>query len=275
MSSTSGSSSFRYFSHNGKLLPIEKAVIPIDNLAYSYGFGVYETIRVVNKKALFLTEHVERLIQSAKIIGLSHQFSEEFVENAVISLIDKIEAPSINCKLLLIGGDSPDLYINCHNPHFPDRKLYASGVSCITRKFERVYPQAKSLNMQQSYIAFSEAKKAGAFEALLVNSEDEITEGTRSNVFGIKDNTLYSPPSSQVLLGVTRKHVIEIGKSMGLGYEERPFPLDAISDFENIFITSTSFKIMPIRSIDSYIYERPISETLKDISKKYDEYIKA
>ena len=111
MSSTSGSSKFHYFSCNGKVLPIENAVVPIDNLAYSYGFGVYETVRVTNKKPLFLSEHAERLMQSAKIIGLSHSFTKEFVENAVLSLIDKIDEPATNCKLLLIGGDSPELYI--------------------------------------------------------------------------------------------------------------------------------------------------------------------
>src|SRR3990167_8822085 len=65
---------FKYFSRNGKILPIEDATIPLSNIEYQYGFGVYESIRIANGTPLFLNEHLERLENSAKIIGLEHSF---------------------------------------------------------------------------------------------------------------------------------------------------------------------------------------------------------
>ena len=118
---------FKYFSRNGKILPIGEAEVPLLNIEYSYGFGVYESIRVSNGVTYFLEEHIERLFGSAQAIDLEHSFSGEFVSRAIGELLAKNGAETCNVKILLIGGratEEAELNILCLNPLFPDKKMY-------------------------------------------------------------------------------------------------------------------------------------------------------
>lgn len=125
---------FSHFSHNGQLLPIEQAVIPLSSVEYSYGFGVYETIRVTKGEVHFIDEHCQRLMVSASIIELEHNFDPSFVKSCIEELIQKLNADACNLKVLLIGGPTKEianLYILALNPLFPDRKLYKTGGHCL------------------------------------------------------------------------------------------------------------------------------------------------
>ena len=93
---------FKYFSKNGKILPVEEAVIPLSNIEYQYGFGVYENIRVNDGVPYFLKDHIERLLESARIIGLEHTFDESSPQKSVNEPIKKNPAGTYNLKILLI-----------------------------------------------------------------------------------------------------------------------------------------------------------------------------
>src|SRR5687767_649338 len=95
---------YSHFSHNGHVLPIEQAVVPLGNIEYSYGFGVYETIRLANDRIYFLEEHCRRLMDSAAIISLEHGFTPEFVKKSVKKLVEKAKPEACNIKVLLVGG---------------------------------------------------------------------------------------------------------------------------------------------------------------------------
>jgi branched-subunit amino acid aminotransferase/4-amino-4-deoxychorismate lyase len=126
---------FKYYSKNGTPAPIAEAVVPLSNIEYQYGFGVYETIRVVNGTPYFIKDHAERLGESARIIGLEHPYAPGFVELAVRTLMATIAPESYNLKILLIGSAAKEtalLYVLPLNPLFPDRQLYSEGVKCIT-----------------------------------------------------------------------------------------------------------------------------------------------
>lgn len=247
--------SSKYFSLNGDILPVSAATVPLDNVEYSYGFGVYETIRAVKGQALFLKEHCRRLMASAKIIGLEHDLTFDAVENFVSELLKENTIDACNVKILLIGGQPANLYIMCLNPLFPDRKLYKTGAKTISQHYERPFPQAKTLNMLQSYLAYREAKRAGAYDALAIDRAGNITEGTRTNFFAIKDKTIYSPPEKQILLGVTRDHVLQVAKNSGFKVVEKSLALADIASYDGAFLTSTSSKIMPIGSIDEQTWK--------------------
>ncbi len=264
--------SFPYFSKNGKVLPIEEAVIPLSSLEAMYGFGVYETLRVANGAVRFMDDHVERLLASAQIIELEHSFGAEFVEKSILDLVAATESASYNLKILLIGGQTAleaNLYILCSNPHYPDKKLYREGVPCITYEYERAFPQAKTLNMLSSYIAYRRAKRAGSYDALLINSEGNITEGTRTNFFCITGKTIYTPPETDILLGVTRKNLLEIAKQNGYAVQEANISPADVSNYDGAFITSTSTKVVPIRSIDDTALKE-IPDTLKELMHLFD-----
>lgn len=259
---------FKYFSQNGKILPIEQAVIPLNNIEYSYGFGVYENIRVINGKAFFLKDHIERLIKSTKIIQIFHPFDSSFIENKVIDLVENNEIGTYNLKILLIGSpvkEKSSLYIFCLNPFFPDKKLYQEGAKFITHNYERPFPHAKTLNMLQSYLAYSKAKKEDSYDALLINKNNFIVEGTRTNFFCIKDKTIYSPPEKNILLGVMRKAMLKVALENKYQVEEKNIGLEDMKSYDGAFVTSTSSKIVPVKSIDGHIFDipNPLRELMK------------
>jgi branched-chain amino acid aminotransferase len=266
---------FKYFSRNGKILPKEEATIPLSNIEYSYGFGVYETIRVSGGKARFLKDHMERLQASAEAIGLAHAFTPAFVAKSVEELIAKNAADESNLKILLIGGraaEDAQLDMMLLNPLFPDKKLYRDGATCISVEYERAFPHAKTLNMLRSYLAYRKAREEDAYDALLVDRQGRITEGTRTNFFCIKDTTLYSPRESDILLGVTRKHVLDVASKTGLSIEERDIRRKDVASYDACFITSTSTKIMPVRMIDDTKY--PVdAPALRELMTAFDAFI--
>lgn len=256
---------FPYFSRNGIILPIKEAQVPLADLEYAYGYGVYETIRVANGTVYFLDEHCDRLLASADILGLEHPFDRKVIAASVRELVTQNDVTACNVKLLLIGGRTAadaTLYIQCLRPLFPDRRLYREGVHTITINYERLYPHAKSLNMLPSYLAYRDAQRAGAYDALLINSDSCITEGTRTNFFALRERTLYSPPANDILLGVTRSHVLQVAREQQFTIKEQPLPLADITKYEAVFLTSTSSKIMPIASIDEHRWaKRPAALT--------------
>ena len=265
---------YEYFSRNGKVFTIDQAKIELSNIEFAYGFGVYENVRVSKNIVFFLEQHAQRLLGSAEIIGVEHNFTKDFIESSVRELLKKLGAETCNVKIMLIGGrdkDSANLYIMCLNPLFPDRKLYKTGVHCTAENYQRPFPHAKSLNMLPSYLAYKKAKAAGAYDALLVDKNDCVTEGTRTNFFAISGKTIFSPPESEILLGVTRDNVIKVAKRGGYKVIEKPLPLNYLTNYDGLFLTSTSSKIMPIKSINDDNFHIP--DELDNLMKLFNKFI--
>lgn len=266
---------FKFFSKNGKILPFEQAVIPITNLEYAYGFGVYETLRVEKKYAFFLQDHLERLLKSAEIIKLAHPFNIIQLTRDIQDLIYKLENETYNLKILLIGGKKLEdvlLFIFPSAPFFPDKKLSRDGIYVNTYEYERLYPNAKTLNMLPSYLAYSKAKNDGYYDTLFVDNNGNILEGTMTNFFVIKEKILYTPPTEKILEGVTRKMVIQVAKDNGYKVIEHDIRLDRISDYDGAFLTSTSTKILPIKKLGEFEYPQ-ISLEIVNLRELFDTYL--
>ncbi len=267
---------FKYFSRNGEILPIEKAAVPLSSIEYAYGFGVYESIRVSNGVLYFVGDHIGRLMESARIIGLAHTFSVEMIAKAITEVLEKNAAASCNVKILLVGGRTPEdasLDILCLNPLFPDKKLYRDGVQTITYEYERAFPHAKTLNMLQSYLAYRKAKEASAYDALLVDAQGRIREGTRTNFLCIKDKSLFSPKEEDILLGVTRKLVLKVAAEKGYELIHKDIRFTDLHGYDGAFLTSTSSKILPIRTVDDFHFGKP-ADALEELVSAFDVFLR-
>lgn len=279
---------YSVFSKNGHIVSIDEAVIPIENIAYQYGFGVYESIKVRNGIVYFLVQHVQRLLQSAEIIRLDHPFTNEEIKQYITELLaalvtnesknDSAFADVFSCtiKVLLIGGKNKSeaqLYLLPLAPLYPHRKLYIQGVKTMSVSYERIFPNAKTLNMLPSYLAFKKANEAGCYDALLVNKQGNILEGTRTNFFTIKDRTLFTPGKRHILDGVTRQTVLKTALNLQFICEEWDISLAELKEYDGAFLTSTNSKIMPIRQIDTFIFP-DIADAIKILMKAYDEFLK-
>ncbi|MEG0641800.1 MAG: aminotransferase class IV, partial [Clostridium sp.] len=109
-------------------------------------------------------------------------------------------------------------------------------------------------------------KEKECFEAILVNDDGYVTEGSRSNLFFIRDNTLYTTQGKDVLLGITRKRIIDLAKKNGVNVIEKPIHIDELSGFSSLFISGTSPKVLPIKSVDNINYLTKDTLLLKIIS---------
>ena len=265
-----------FFSLNGELKPLAEATVPLDDLAYAYGFGVYETLKVRQGVVYFAELHEERLWTSARTIDLEHPFRPGDFQAFVKALVEANSIGDANLKAILVGGQGPTearLAILALNPLFPDRKNYKHGALAITWKGERIYPQAKTLNMLASYLAYREAQHLGAYDALLINRLGHVTEGTRTNFFVTDGMALATAPADQVLAGVTQFTVKQVIRDLGISLEERPIPLAELPQWQGAFLTSTSTKIMPLRQIDTI--GLPLSPLVDRLRVAYDGWLDA
>ncbi len=257
-----------YASVDARLIPTETATVAIDDIDFAYGYGVYETLKVRKGVLFFAERHEERLFFSASAIGMEHPWRPGQVVDAVVALVRANGIPDCNVKVLLIAGK---LYIMALAPLFPKRSDLKAGGRAITFEGERFYPQAKTLSMLVSTIAFRKAKEAGAYDALLVNRNGEVTEGTRTNLFATDGRVVYTPPAYQVLAGVTKLTVSDVIRGLGIPLEERTLPVEGLVAWEGLFLTSTSTKVMPLSRVDDWEYDVP--PVVADIRRAYDAYL--
>ncbi len=263
-----------FFSVNGQLRPASEAKISLDDIHVVYGFGVYETLKVRKGVLYFADRHAERLLNSAREVGIEHPWSEEAIVDWLNNLVCSNRLADANIKVLLYGGRTREdarLYIVQIAPLFPDRKLYKKGAKAILFEGERWKPQAKSLNMLMSALAFQQAQNQGAYDALLVNREGCVTEGTRTNLWYTDGIRLFTPPAYQVLEGVTQQTLIECVRENGLEVVRREIKVGELSDWKGFFLTSTSTKVMPLQAIDRFTFDIP--DLILRLESLYDNWL--
>lgn len=162
-------------------------------------------------------------------------------------------------------------------PIYPDKKIYRDGVKVMTYNYVRFLPEAKTLNMLPSYLAYSEGRRQGAYDTLFIDKKGCIAEGTRTNFFAIKNKILYTAPVGKVLDGVTRRTVIDCALENGFKIIEKDIKLEGISKFDGAFLTSTSGKIVPIKTIHSSQFGVHnfgiICEEIKKLIIFYNDYL--
>lgn len=260
---------------NGKIIDESEAKVSIADKGYFFDFAVYSSIKVIQEKVFFPEYHIARLFESAKLIGLGHSYKNNEVISWLKNLIKAGEIKDALLRIILIGD--PDQNIDTKLfifqvsglTFYPDR-FYKQGVKVITYRGERRIPKSKTKDLLMSFLAYRKAKKQGALEALFIDSEGNILEGTRSNFFAIKNKTLITPPAGKVLGGITQKMVLLAAKKF-LKIKYQNIPLDSVKNYNEFFISSTSMNVMPIRQIDNRIFKTDFEKT-RLIQKQFKEF---
>lgn len=238
--------------------------------------NVYEVIRVINGKPLFLEQHLERLFKSAEILGFKLNIPKRKIVKDIKLLIEKNNCKNINIKLIFSNLDNEyqNLIIFCVKSYYPHKQLYETGISTIIYYSEREKPNAKVGNRKLREKINNELKLKNAFEALLVNKEGLITEGSRSNIFFVKGDSIYTAPASDVLLGVTRTVVVDICKRLNIKIKEICIKESDIPCLDGAFMTGTSVNVLSIKSIEKYNLNSTYNSIIMKIIKEYDNHIK-
>ena len=267
-----------YFSHNGVIDKCVQAVVSLFDINYGYGYGVYETLKLRRGFLYFADQHCQRLHQSAQVVGIDIPWSETQIEAQIRELIAANTVKDANIKVMCVGdsrGGSEnakiDLYILMINPLFPPRTLYRRGAKTITAHGERHFPTAKTLDMLLSAILYRRAKEHNAYDTLLINANQYITEGTRTNVFVTDGMDIYTPPHNYTLLGVTKKTVIECARMHSIAVHEQHLPWSEFAQWKGVFLTSTSSKIVPVVLVDDIKFTIP--PLIKNMMAYYNDYL--
>lgn len=235
-----------------KIINKIEATLSITSPSLQYAFSVYESIKVIQSHPVYALDHIKRLFNSAEGINLVHPFSTEDILISIYELLKANEVKDASVRILLTGGDEPHLFITSDTIlSYPD-SYYVDGVSVTTYTGERFLPLYKTSSLLMNYLALKEARSKGCFEALLIDRHNKALEGTRSNLFALKENVFYTAPDHEVLEGVTRDKIIKAMNHNSYDICYTPIDLNEIKNnsFDAIFLSSTSMGALPISSVD-------------------------
>jgi len=247
----------KYYIKADQLIPIEE----FDEGIFDAGESVYEVVRIQNGKVLFLADHLKRMQHSLDLIYGSFQCSKSAMEDDINLLIQANKIAEGNIKIELRKKDDDFLRLLYFIPHrYPSHKQIEKGVQMRFQFDERPNPNAKISNWNVRGNANSIIDEHQIYETLLVNTDGFITEGSRSNIFFIKEGQLYSAPEEWILPGITRAKVLEICKAQGIEVQHQKIHHAELNQFDAAFITGTSPGVLQVRQIEgfSFITKHPI-----------------
>ncbi|MCK5162943.1 MAG: aminotransferase class IV [Desulfobacula sp.] len=243
---------------NGEFIDDEDARISAKDIIVLRGFGVFDFLVTYNRRPFYLKEHVKRLENSAKEIGLKLLHTTEEICKIVQETIDRNpHHDESNVRIVYTGGVSPDgvtpqgngvlMVMVTPKLRLPDW-WYTDGASIITVDIERFIPTAKSTNYLSAVSALQKAHKTGAVEAVYVDRNQRVLEGTTTNIFGIKGTTIITPPDS-ILPGITRGIILKLIPE-DLKLEMRHMELVGLLEMDEIFISASNKEIVPVIKVN-------------------------
>lgn len=245
---------------NGEFKPLAEASINVLDRGFTFGDGVYEVIPVFNRKIFRFEEHLQRLQSSLKAIYMESPLSNEAWFNIFNQLIDTSEETEQSIYLQITRGvterdhdislaDKPTIFA-MSRPIV--KKDLSSGIKAITAEDIRwQYCDIKAITLLPSVILRHKAKEQDAKEAIL-HRDGIVTEGAASNVFIVKADTVYTPPKNRhVLPGITRDLLVEILSKNSINIVEAPIELTQLLDADEVWITSSTWEIVPVVELDS------------------------
>lgn len=244
---------------NGHFLKEKDALISVNDLSVIRGYGVFDFLRTYNGIPFHLKGHLERLQNSARLIGLALPASLTDIATLVQKGLSLSGHTEKNIRIVVTGGlsnngitpgDTPQLLIMITaTTGFPS-KYYSEGAKLVTSHVDRFMPGAKTINYIPAILCQKEAHSQGALEAIYVDKEGYLQEGTTSNLFVIRDGSLITPPCDRVLPGITRQVIIELAKDV-VEVIQRPVHKDELRLLDEVFITSSVKEVIPITVVDS------------------------
>ena len=276
--------------HNGKWINWDDAQLHVLSHVVSYGSAVFEGIRCYETRqgpAIFrLREHMERLVNSAKIYRMDLPYSAEDFGNAATELVRLNKLNSCYVKPIVLRGygevgvnplNSPiEVYMACWSwGAYLGPEALTNGVDIGVSSWTRIAPNTlpamskAAANYMNSQLIRMEATFNGYAEGIALDSGGHVSEGSGMNVFLVHDDTLYTPPlATSILPGITRDSVVKLAEDLGIPVKESVIPREMLYIVDEVFFVGTAVEITPIRSVDRITVGKgvagPITRKLQD-----------
>jgi branched-chain amino acid aminotransferase len=276
--------------HNGEMVPWRDATVHVLTHTLHYGVGVFEGVRAYDTPrgpCIFrLEDHTRRLFDSAHILGLKIPFEADQVNAAqrqvfhANELVEGYLRPMVYLGSEAMGLRAEGLSVNlCIAawpwPDYMDADSRDKGIKVRTSSFTRHHVnitmcKAKANgNYINSILALHEAVECGCDEALLLDNEGYVAEGSGENVFLVKDGVLHTPELTSCLNGITRNTILQLAAEMNLEVRERRITRDEVYIADEAFFTGTAAEVLPIRELDGRCIgsgtRGPITERLQSV----------
>ncbi len=252
---------------NGKLVDEKDAVVSVFDHGLLYGDGVFEGTRVYGGNIAFLGEHIDRLLDSAKVIDLNVGMTKEELVAATIETCKANDMQNGYLRHVVtrgVGTLGLNPYLCTHaqviiiaaDIKLYPQEMYDNGMKIITagtirNMAEAVNPRVKSLNYLNNIMAKIEAVNAGVMECLLLNAQGFVAEASGDNVFAVKGNKLMTPPTwCGALEGVTRDKVMKLAREMGMDVQETVMTRYELWTADEVFLTGTAAEVIPVVELD-------------------------
>lgn len=276
---------------DGQFLSREEAKISVFDHGFLYGDGVFEGTRAYNGRIFKLKEHVARLFESAHHILLQIPMTEEELAAATLETMRRNNLQDAYIRTVVSRGPG-DLGLDpqkCSQATvviiadkislFP-RELYEEGLKIMTvttrqRSANTQEPRIKSLNYLNNILVKIEASQTGSMEAVVLNAQGFVVEGSGSNIFIVnkKGELLTPPPYLGILEGITRNTVLELAQEEGLTVREAPFTRHDLYIAQECFLTGTAAELIPVISVDGRTIGKgtpgPVTKKLMDMFCRY------
>ena len=247
---------------NGQIMPIEKAFVPIEDRGYQFGDAVYEYIASHEGKLFCSQEHLSRLERSMKELSFPKVSNTE-INNAVNDLFEKSQIKRAGIYIQISRAVAPRFHgfsnkepaqIIMTIKKLPKiHPLAVKGISAISMEdFRWGRCDIKTVQLLPNCLCKQKAVDSGSYDAIFVSKDNIVREATSSNVFIIKNNTVFTHPlTNHILPGITRKIILEICKNKNIAVEENYFTLEQLYDADEVFLSGTTTEVLPIVVIDS------------------------
>jgi branched-chain amino acid aminotransferase len=253
---------------SGKFVKKEEAVVSVYDHGFLYGDGVFEGIRVYSGNVFRLENHLKRLYESAHSIMLTIPYTLEEMTQIIVETIRMNELRSAYIRVVVSRGQGnlgldpsscsmPRVIVIAEELSLYPKELYERGLkvgSVATRRNrpDVLSPQIKSLNYLNNILVKLEANQAGVDEALMLNDQGYVTEGSADNIFIIKSGIIYTPPVYLgALEGITRNAIIELAIKNGYEVKEQPFTRHDVYIADEVFLTGTAVEVIAVNEVDT------------------------
>jgi D-alanine transaminase/branched-chain amino acid aminotransferase len=244
---------------NDRFLENEKALLHVSDLSMQRGYAVFDFFRTVNGVPLFMTDHLDRFFNSASGLHLPVRKTREELSIIIHELIKRSSLAEAGIRVMLTGGNSadsyhaaePNLLITCNPVKTATEQDFEKGISIISYEHQRELPHIKSINYLMGVWLQPLLKEKQVDDVLYYNKES-ITEFPRNNIFIVTPKDALVTPVKNILKGITRKHILSLAAEF-MPVKERNITRDELMTASEVFLTSTTKKILPVVKIDGKI----------------------
>ena len=239
---------------NGQLLLENEAKLLVTDLAVQRGYGIFDFLKTVNGKPIFIEDYFNRFFNSANEMNLEVDFDRTDLLTAVSLLLEKNNIANSGLKIILTGGYSEDGYqiakpnlVIVQTPFEYSPNSFNKGLNLLSHQYQRQLASVKTIDYLQA-IRLQPLLKLKQADDLLYHHHGEVRECPRANIFMVKDGKVFTPVTD-ILRGITRGKVLSMQLD-GVDIKERDFTLDDLANADEAFITSSTKNILPVLSLD-------------------------